>query len=421
MRPWLYALPLIACSTGSEKESSPGAATDSTEEIGQESACTEPPSPPLLPEPTVSTANLPACATTSGHLVAAAEGDGVAFVWAEDGCVEDDPDRSYVRLFDSTHPEGLVIRDDQDLPYFGVRVDLRVREAGSQVAVSWATNTLEEGGTWLFDGATGLVTTRFQGEGYVLGFPPEFSDDLLLLGAPGDSPGASIYVFDADVTGFLSEVDAIAEHHARPGHSGFGKFLVSVGDVDGDGLSEVIVSEYGSLPLLVSGPDLLEYDGVYSGMPFGTEVMFTEKTATGLPDFDGDGLRDFAVGHRPSSSAPLGNITFHTALQADAVATLYDDRQGDHEIGAEFGALGDVNGNGLPELVVTEMDPFDPSHLCVVGAPFCGVMMLGEVGTPLELPETCCSGTSAVAGALVLGAYEPVEDSYAYRLVTYDW
>ena len=80
-----------------------------------------------------------------------------------------------------------------------------------------------------------------------------------------------------------------------------------------------------------------------------------------------------------------------------------------------------MNGNGLPEVVVTEMDPFDPSHLCVVGAPFCGVMMLGEVGTPLELPETCCSGTSAVAGALVLGAYEPVEDSYAYRLVTYDW
>ncbi|HND30842.1 MAG TPA: hypothetical protein PLA94_12620, partial [Myxococcota bacterium] len=349
------------------------------------------------------------------HLVAAAAGEKVAFVWTEEGCVEDDPYRSYVRLFDSVHPEGLVIRDNQDLPHFGARVDLRVREAGSQVAVSWASDTLEEGGTWLVDGATGTVTTRFQGEGYVLGFPPEFSDDLVLLGAPGEGQGGSIYVFDAEATGFLSEVDAIAEHHARPGDSGFGKYMVSLGDVDGDGLSDVIV-EAGTSSLLVSGPDLLEYNGVYSGMPFGTELMFTEKTATGLPDFDGDGLRDFAVGHRPSSRAPLGNITFHTALQADAVATLYDDRDGNHEIGAEFGALGDVNGNGLPEMVVTELDPFDPSHLFVVEAPFCGVMMLEEVGTPLELPETCCSGTSAVEGALVLAAYEPVAESYTYRL-----
>ena len=197
-------------------------------------------------------------------------------------------------------------------------------------------------------------------------------DDTLAVGAERtwlaeQQPGA-VYLVDLSLSGLIvaSEVPRLDGYGAG---SYAGSALAS-GDVDGDGLDELLVgawgrSTYGSAYLL-SGP--------WSSGPLtaGSELTGSEGSDFGwsllIEDLDGDGLGEVVVG------APGDDSVF-----VDGHATL---------IGGEgFGtALGhaDLDGDGVDELLVGGAD-----SAWVVHGPVSGVLELpwgdsGELGARVE-------------------------------------
>lgn len=132
----------------------------------------------------------------------------------------------------------------------------------------------------------------------------------------------------------------------------FGAALACVGDVDGDGLSDLLVSAPDIVPghaYLIYGDASRAFDRRLRLGPDRATFDFGRKV-TGLGDVDGDGLADFAIAARGAdrsfvlvyagsdpSGEPLARLL--------ATSPTWD-------LGASMAGGGDVDGNGTPDLVV---------------------------------------------------------------------
>ena len=169
--------------------------------------------------------------------------------------------------------------------------------------------------------------------------------------------------------------------------AGFVGTSVAGGDIDGDGYADVII---GSLASDASGTRAGKIYVFYGGPRRPTQqrvdVSAADLTLSGGPnelagfrvvagDVDGDGLADIAVsapsaagpaGSRPEAGSvyvvfggPRGQLSTRHSLPADSDLTLYGGRAGDH-----FGwglALGDLDGDGLKEVLVGAIDSDGPT------------------------------------------------------------
>ncbi len=154
-----------------------------------------------------------------------------------------------------------------------------------------------------------------------------------------------------------------------PTTGGFGTALAGAGDVDGDGVADILVSA----PSEASGSDVTGAVYVYSGADWeawvdGPYERITGDSAIGatiasLGDVDGDGLDDFALGS-PSVGSDRGEVDIflggpgHSTV-SDAWAKIEAD-----DAGQAFGssmAVGDLDEDGVNELVVAGKGAKDPS------------------------------------------------------------
>ncbi len=195
--------------------------------------------------------------------------------------------------------------------------------------------------------------------------------DDLLVGAPYDDSAASnagaAYLEYGPVTGTASLVMADVVLLGESDGDAAGWAVAGAGDVDGDGLDDLLVgapyasgSTYAHVAYLVSGPatglvDLGSADSRLLG--FGD---LTGYALDGGGDVDGDGLDDLLIGAYGDDTAAdqagaaylvLGPTTGDVMLNKSAQATLLGISEGDYA-GYSVAVAGDVDADGYDDVLV---------------------------------------------------------------------
>ncbi|MFH1469433.1 MAG: MopE-related protein [Pseudomonadota bacterium] len=232
-------------------------------------------------------------------------------------------------------------------------------------------------------GDVDMATTRFDGAlpgeraGATIALPGDVDGDGLadlLVGAPGrDGAGAgagAVYLVLGPSQGFFSLASADAILLGEAAGDAAGAALAGGGDVDGDGLADVLVgapcaddrADDGGAVYLALGPvgsgnlalDASEavFGGDFDGIMAGSAVA-------GAGDVDGDGHDDFLIGApglEESGAAlgaaylVLGPVTGRLCI-CGADAKIYGAMDGDLA-GSAVALLGDVDGDGYGELLI---------------------------------------------------------------------
>ncbi len=165
---------------------------------------------------------------------------------------------------------------------------------------------------------------------------------------PVFSPNKSTLTVDD----FAAKVDVTA---------GSGPYGVSIGDIDGDGKSDLAVANYTDGTVSV-----LRNTGSSGTISFATKIDFTAGTnpyVVAIGDIDGDGLLDLVVANRNSTSVSVlrntstsGNISF---------AASVDFTTGSAPVSV---AIGDLDGDGKPDLAVANNNAASVSVLRNTGS-----------------------------------------------------
>jgi hypothetical protein len=221
--------------------------------------------------------------------------------------------------------------------------------------------------------ADAVITGSFSNESFGASVAAEdLNDDGtndLIVGAPrfplnGNDPGRA-YVFYGPVSGSMIATEADAILFGENLNDSFGISVSSAGDVDGDGLADLIVgadqlfNRGTGKAYLFKGPIAGEIQATNATAIFTGEVaqdLFGHSVAS-AGDFNGDGFADVIVG-APNNGAAVSRAgrayaffgplagTF-AAVDADFIVT---GRPGD-ELGMSV-ANGDANGDGMSDLIV---------------------------------------------------------------------
>ena len=180
----------------------------------------------------------------------------------------------------------------------------------------------------------------------------------LLLGAPNASPGsraeAGLVQVRSGATGeILRQLDG-AEAHAF-----FGQAVANVGDLDGDGVDDFAVAAPSASPSGMqdagsvfvysgaSGQLLYRWDGPESFGAFGSAVA-------GGGDVDGDGVPDVIVGAPGSSpgGVPVAGSAFVFSGATGELLLRWDGMEREGTLGQSVAILGDLTGDGRAEVAI---------------------------------------------------------------------
>lgn len=217
-------------------------------------------------------------------------------------------------------------------------------------------------------------------------------DDLVIGNSrTGDNAGETYVVFGKK-TGFEATIDLASLNGANgfrilgeAAHDRSGYSVSGAGDVNGDGFDDVIigVSHKNSLfPKPPVGNPPISDTPATAYVVFGKRVGFDEslslaaldgtngfsiddtyqydRVVSGAGDVNGDGLDDVMIGHGKTGDGLSGaHVVF--GISGGQVASIHvDDLDGNngfrlhgtHELGGSVSAAGDVNGDGLGDIIV---------------------------------------------------------------------
>jgi len=281
--------------------------------------------------------------------------------------------------------------------------------------LSSPNNRIDSGSAFVFSGADHRLLWRFDGGKQFarLGFSVTGAGDVdgdgfddLLAGAPKERPNGvssagSSFLFSGATGAQILRLDGTV----AGGY--FGWSVGGAGDVDGDGVPDLIVGaprddlgnpaspDTGRAFVFsgATGARLFSFTGPAASSVFGESVA-------GAGDLDGDGVPDLVVGApgaAPNGRTGAGSV-FVFSGATGAQIRRFDGRAAGDSMGCSVASAGDVDGDGVPDLVVGAGSA-DPSGLVDGGSAF---VFSGATGSQLwrfDGPAEDAGLGAAVAGA----------------------
>ena len=223
-----------------------------------------------------------------------------------------------------------------------------------------STAASEAGAVRIHSGKDGSILANFYGVnsddyfGGALVRMPDLDgdgiDDLAVTALYADFAGTdtgSVYLYSGRTGAFQRRIDGPATSTV------FGYPIGSLGDVDGDGIGDLFVGNFGGSNLIhvhsgADGHEITTLNGPVAGEYFGID-------ADALDDLDGDGVRELLVGakwHLDSKGNPIG-AAYVVSPVTGAVVRKHEGTFWGGYFGYETAALEDLDGDGVNDYAVS--------------------------------------------------------------------
>jgi hypothetical protein len=260
----------------------------------------------------------------------------------------------------------------------------------------------------------------------------------LVVGAPGSSAaapgGGGAYVFSANLPDGAGPADAVAWWLGGAVDAGAGSSAARVGDLDGDGVDDVLLGRWGDARSGAFSGAAAVFRGPLRGELRDEDALLLVRgdgpgaglglTAAGAGDLTGDGLVDLLVG-APNRRGPAGEEAAGAAIGlsgaargelglADTAFRVEGDAAG-AAIGGTLSGPGDLDGDGVSDLALGV--PTDGSGGAQAGRVLVFLGPLSGVLRPSDADHSLIGDAGSSTGAALAGPGDTNGDGLADLVV----
>lgn len=259
--------------------------------------------------------------------------------------------------------------------------DIRLGSDGIERLAVADFDAPDDATTMLYEATSGATLGSVAAYDGSLGGQVEYAADRLYVGdALVDDQRGRLYVFPASTTGAVTTDDALAVHHGWAESLNLGDSFEPIGDVDGDGIEDVVFDLV--VAWYVSGVELDQDEAAENGESLWINPRTDDTPISAVGDHDGDGLDDFAILTESMEVDIGGHLEVFSGSTRIPYATLYDGSAGWSVLRAHLGSLGPVadDGSDVFAIGVENEDEYEGEATWLLGGRFCGTQSIDEVG-----------------------------------------